>query len=347
MLVVVGLILLLIGVLLVVLPVVPGFPLVIVGVVMLATGSVRARRFMNSLERRLPSGVRAQLRHHLRQRETKPAMAAEAPRSPPPRTPDAGAGAEPLPLDPVDAAWLARRTPTAPIVIGVISIVTSPILLGLLFGPLGLRSGIDLWRTGVRRAGTVVAIAASLLGIVLSVTAAVTWAALLAGVLLGRDAIRAAEGWRAQPLARMTVDALHGNARTPVDLSRLKPGARRQAMLFVEAGADPCRDALRSLADAARAHADVPIIVVDRTGRAEDLRAFATAAAGPGAEAFYYVAPLSSPPAPLEALAALPTLVIVGADGRIEKALVGAHPTSDVEKLLRGDAALAADAEHR
>jgi hypothetical protein len=46
-------------------------------------------------------------------------------------------------------------------------------------------------------------------------------------------------------------------------------------------------------------------------------------------------------PAPLDQAAAIPTLVIIAADGTVEYAIVGARPGSDIEKLLRGDAARA------
>jgi len=57
-----GILLVLIGVALVVLPVVPGFPLVIIGVLMIAAANSWARNLLNSLERRLPTSVRTRLR---------------------------------------------------------------------------------------------------------------------------------------------------------------------------------------------------------------------------------------------------------------------------------------------
>jgi hypothetical protein len=57
-----GVLLVLLGVALIVLPVVPGFPLVIIGMLMIAAASAWVRARLNSLERRLPTGVRAKLR---------------------------------------------------------------------------------------------------------------------------------------------------------------------------------------------------------------------------------------------------------------------------------------------
>ena len=57
------------GLLLAVLPVVPGFPLVILGVLLLAAGSAFVRRTLNSLEQRLPTGWRRTIRRIARKQE--------------------------------------------------------------------------------------------------------------------------------------------------------------------------------------------------------------------------------------------------------------------------------------
>jgi hypothetical protein len=61
-----GVLLIIAGILLGVLPVVPGFPLTIAGVLMLAASSSIARRALNAIERSLPHGVRSTLRRLLR-----------------------------------------------------------------------------------------------------------------------------------------------------------------------------------------------------------------------------------------------------------------------------------------
>lgn len=61
-----GTLLVITGVILTILPVVPGFPLTILGVLMV-TGSSRAmRQFVNSIERRLPQWVRRIVRKAMR-----------------------------------------------------------------------------------------------------------------------------------------------------------------------------------------------------------------------------------------------------------------------------------------
>ncbi len=57
------------GLLLALLPVVPGFPLLIVGVLFLAAGSAFARRTLNSIEQRLPTGWRRTIRRIARKQE--------------------------------------------------------------------------------------------------------------------------------------------------------------------------------------------------------------------------------------------------------------------------------------
>lgn len=245
-------------------------------------------------------------------------------------------------LDPVDSAWLARRSALALLVLGIVSIATSPIILGLLFGPLGMRSGIDLWRRGTRNASTAAAVATSFAGIVLSVMSALLWGALLAGVLLGRDAIRAAESWRGEEIRSTELASLVGAEPVAFDPARPAGDAPRQVLLFIAVDFEPCADAVRALSEAARAHPGIPIAVVDQAARAERVQEFVRGVVGAGAEPFRCVGASASMPPPLDGLAAMPTLVVVARDGRIEKALVGAHPAADIEKLLRGDAALPA-----
>lgn len=253
--------------------------------------------------------------------------------APDPRSTDA--------LHPEDAAWVARRSPTAPIVLGVLSILLSPILLGLFFGPLALRAGIDLRRQGVRGAATIVAIATSLVGIVLSVTTALLWGAVLSGVLLGRDAMRTAESWRGEEIRSSMIAARVAGVETEIDLAKPVAGAPRHAILFVGVGWDPCVQAVRALSEVAGNHPDVPVIVIDREAPAAEVEAFTRLHGTAAVERFSFVGPVTTLPAPLEQAAALPTLVIVGPDGVIEHAIVGAHPATDIEKLLRGDAARA------
>lgn len=61
-----GILLIVAGIALGILPVVPGFPLTIAGLLMLAASSTVARRAMNAVERWLPFRVRGTIRRLLR-----------------------------------------------------------------------------------------------------------------------------------------------------------------------------------------------------------------------------------------------------------------------------------------
>lgn len=65
---VLGVILIVVGIVLAVLPVVPGFPLIAIGILMLAAASEPSRRFLNRTEHRFPAWLRRLLRrvvgHH-------------------------------------------------------------------------------------------------------------------------------------------------------------------------------------------------------------------------------------------------------------------------------------------
>lgn len=86
-----GILLTLIGVALVVLPVVPGFPLVIIGILMIAAASAWARNLLNSFERRLPTPVRARLRRLARKEQE--TIAKHLHHAEPPASNDAGGAA--------------------------------------------------------------------------------------------------------------------------------------------------------------------------------------------------------------------------------------------------------------
>lgn len=255
----------------------------------------------------------------------------------PPTEADGGA------LHPEDAAWMARRSASAPMVLGLLSVALSPILLGLFFGPLSLRAGIDLYRRGTRGAATVVAIGTGLVGVILSITMALVWGSILASVLLGRDAMRAAEGWRGQQVRTSMFDALVAGDARAIDLAKPVDGAARHAVLVIGVGFEPCALAIRGISEVADRYPDVPVVIVDREASTEDVRAFARQHGTASVERFFFIGRASALPAPLDQAAALPTLVVIGGNSAVEHAIVGAHPAVDIEKLIRGDAALPAE----
>lgn len=235
-------------------------------------------------------------------------------------------GASPGPgFDRRDEEWIARRFAGGPLVFGVLSCALSPLVVGLLLGAAGLRSGIDLWRSGTRRPLVGIGVAANLAGIVASVVATLLWGAVLAGVLLGRDAIREAERWRGRSIDLSAVVPADGAAAN----------ALRTAVIFVDPEQPICRKAIGDLVAAQAFAPQARIALVDTLGRgAADMLA---AGAPPD---WHRIDAGATLPPPLDAIVALPTLIVVDPEGRIEKVLIGPHEVDAIARLLRGDAKL-------
>ena len=239
-------------------------------------------------------------------------------------------------LDPIDRAFLAQRFAAGPLILGLISIVTSLVLIGLLFGALGVRAGVDLWRAGSRSGVVIAGLITSVIGVVVSIAWTIMWGAILASVLLGRDAIREAQKWRGLDVIAVSAPALDERGATTVQFSALPSGIERTALLFISVGGEPCIDALRGAALVVATMPSCQLVIVDANAPVEAVRAFA---ARYGSNAAAIGSEFAFPP-PLARVAAFPTLVIVDAHGRIESAIVGTHPNEDITKIMRGDAAL-------
>ncbi len=242
---------------------------------------------------------------------------------------------DPGDLDPIDQEWLRRRSAAGPLAFGVIGLVTSPLILGLAFGALGMRAGIDLWRHGTRRSIVALGIGASFAAVVLSIMGALLWGSVLTTVLLGRDAIRETERWRGRTVEPVEVATLSPDGGAATIPLRATGGAPRIAMLFVRVDSTASSEAIRTLVDALGRHPAVPALLVDPFAPAEDVRAFAR---GSGLAAAAVGAGTPLPP-PLDGVAAFPTLVVIDASGRIESAIVGARTPADLDLLLGGAAA--------
>lgn len=274
-----------------------------------------------------------------------------------PDNPGVDDGARPA-IDPVDAAWLHRRSSSGPLVLGVLGLLTAPILLGLLFASLGLRSGIDQMRRGIRGVVPALGVIVSATGLVVGVASALLWGALLSGVLLARDAMRTAEGWRGTTVEATPFPAQHDGAQTMLRLSTgtaprsasIDPAASgeaaagpapvRRAIIFVRLGTVPSDDLLRELALASMRHPEVPLVIVDSEQPGPVVAETALATQGFVASRDYFVGSGATLPSPLAAVAATPTIVLLAPDGRIEHAVIGGLKAGEIEKLLRGDAAL-------
>ena len=237
-------------------------------------------------------------------------------------------------LDEVDLAWQRQRGKAAPLAFGVAGIALSPLLLGLILGPMAMRTGLDRWRSGLRRPVVAVGIASGFTAVVLSIVAALLWGSVLATVLLGRDALREAEKWRGQQVEAAEVATTVG-AEPPARIAlRPRAGDPRMILVAVDIGQGPSQELVRSLVE--RIPATLQVLLVDRGGEGAPLAPWA---AENGLR--LPVVPRDAVlPAPLDAIAALPMIVSIDADGRIEGALVGVRPAQELDALLGGKMAL-------
>ena len=245
-------------------------------------------------------------------------------------------------LHPVDRAFLAQKFAGGPLIFGVIALASSVLILGMIPGALGLRAGIDLWQRGVRRSVVVAGIVASFAGVVASIMAALLWGALLAGVLLGRDAMRETERWRGevvQPFVLTATESISGEvfqfAVPPADAM-----VERVAIVLAGVGEQPSAEAITTAVQVAQRHPSCRLLIVTPLASRDEGKAFATVASA--ATAIAVAGRDATLPAPLASVAAFPTTVIMDREGRIEFALVGARGKEELDRLFSGEAARAA-----
>ncbi len=239
------------------------------------------------------------------------------------------------PLHPIDESWIRNRFAGGPLILGAIGVLTSPLVIGVLFGALGLQGGLTLWRRGLRRPIVAIGLGASAVAVLVGVASALLWASLVASVLLGRSAMQEAEGWRGRALATSSIVA--DSPDGPIEVGfPAGPRVARVALLFLRVELPLSVEALRAVRSSVQRHPDCALIVVDTEAELDRLRAFV---ARTGSQ-LPLIGAGGSVPAPLGSVAAVPTLVVVGRDGRIESALIGIRPPEELEKVLGGAAAL-------
>ena len=253
--------------------------------------------------------------------------------SAPDQAPPAEAATE---LDPIDQEWLRRRSALGPLAFGVIGLVTSPLLLGLAFGALGMRAGIDLWRQGTKRAVVVVGVSASFLAVVTSIIAALLWGSVLTTVLLGRDAMRETERWRGQTVEPVAVSAMASSGTITTVQLRASGGAARTVLLFVRVDSETSQAAARAVSEALARNPGVPSLLIDPLAPADSVLRFARAS---GLDDATVIGEESTLPEPLDSVAAFPTIVVIDSEGRIEAAIVGSRSAADLDPLLQGPGA--------
>ena len=266
-------------------------------------------------------------------------MSEASPAEPMPET-DPVLGADQL--HPADRAFLAQKFAGGPLIFGLISVVSSVIILGMIPGALGLRAGIDLWQRGVRRGVVVAGVVTSFVGVAASILCALLWGSILAGVLLGRDAMRETERWRGevvQPFVLTATESISGEvfqfAVPPADAM-----VERVAIVLAGVGEQPSAEAITTAVQVAQRHPSCRLLIVTPLASRDEGKAFATVASA--ATAIAVAGRDATLPAPLASVAAFPTTVIMDREGRIEFALVGARGEEELERLFSGEAARAA-----
>lgn len=343
----VGVVLIAAGVALGPVPVVPGFPLVILGVLLVTMSSAAARKRVNALEKRLPRKMRDTIKrvlrdNHLRSANTDATSTVTTDHTQREHTQDSPMDQHTTDaLHPEDRAFLEQRYRSAPLIFGVVSLLTAPIVLGMLPGALGLRAGIDLWRRGLRNPLIGLGVAASSLGIVASIVVAVVWGSLLAGVLLGRDAMRETERWRGLRVEPFSCVGEGATGSLEITVPTPAEDIERTVLLFVAVDSEPSKEALATLASILGEYPSARLLVIDPSQSAASVATFVGAfdidAACIGRDAML--------PNPLDRVAAFPTLVVMRRDGRVEFALVGARTSDELRSVISGEAAKKAD-EH-
>ena len=265
-------------------------------------------------------------------------MSEASPAEPLPET-DPALGADQL--HPTDRAFLAQKFAGGPLIFGVIAIASSVIILGMLPGALGLRAGIDLWQRGVRRGVVVAGVVTSFVGIATSILCALLWGSILAGVLLGRDAMRETERWRGEvlePFSLTAIESMSGETFS-FEIPPKDDRVERVVLLLVGVGETPSAEAIATTVRVAERHPQCRLLVVTPLATRDVGKAFATIASASTAVAV--VGNDAMLPAPINSVSAFPTTVVIDGEGKIEFALVGARNEDEVARLFSGEAARA------
>ena len=175
---------------------------------------------------------------------------------------------------------------------------------------------------------------ASMLAVVCSVIAAVLWGSVLAGVLLTRDALRETERWVGMPVPAVEVAARGADG----DRSRriaAGEGRARLALVFITPEHEASDETLRILAELSPSFPSVGLLVVG-TQSSVDATRRAVLHSGLDVEA---IGGETALPAPIDAVAITPTIVVIDRDGRIESAASGGRPAAEIKRMLEGPAA--------
>jgi hypothetical protein len=214
-------------------------------------------------------------------------------------------------------------------------------------GALGLRAGIDLWQRGVRRGVVVAGVVTSFVGVAASILCALLWGSILAGVLLGRDAMRETERWRGEvlePFSLTAIESISGETFS-FEIPPKDDRVERVVLLLAGVGETPSAEAISTAVRVAERHPQCRLLIVTPLAARDDGKAFATIASASTAVAV--VGRDAMLPAPMHSVSAFPTTVVIDRVGRIEFALVGSRREEELDRLFSGEAARAAAERER
>jgi hypothetical protein len=206
---------------------------------------------------------------------------------------------------------------------GVLAVLLAPIVVGFLAGAVGLHAGVSHLRTRLGHRGLAWAgVAASTLGSMLALGAALLWGATLLGILLSRSAIEQARTWEGTAAPRFALTTDQGQFDSAGD---------GIVLLDVFDPSSPfCEIATRELAKYADRHATVRAVSWAPERTIEEAAAFAARigatqpiAAGPQAM-----------PEPFSIVSAKPTLFVIDGEGRIRAVLLGTYDGHSLDRLI-------------
>ena len=208
----------------------------------------------------------------------------------------------------------------ASLVLGILSVLLSPVLIGGLLGLVGLTLGIVQMALGRARRGIVATgTFLSLLGVVASVGAAYTYHRMLKSPAMDRTHTRTRSrgsayadvlgAWEGRPVPPLTLGTVDGGT--------FRSEALKGRPMVLNFWATWCRACVKEIPDLNRLSADVLVVGISNEpeGTLRDFLKTHTVS--------YPLVSADDLPAPFDEVPALPTTVFVGPDGVIRKAVVG------------------------
>ncbi|MSR40636.1 MAG: hypothetical protein EXS10_01865 [Phycisphaerales bacterium] len=215
--------------------------------------------------------------------------------------------------------------------LGLASLLLSPFIIGLLPGALGLRTSIDARRIGFRGILISGGMTLSVIGLTLSIVAALVWGGMLATILMSREAERDAVIWRGREIKPFTLQ-LDSESSFDFAAFREQHPTHRLVLLFWSSAFDPCKEGVAHAIEAADGIDEVTLLGI----APEDTLASGHAFLGADAANIPTAYGTQRLPPPLETAGVRPTIVVVHPDGHIELVLLGVRGTAELKRAFVG-----------